>query len=191
MKEFLNSSDLLQTIVAETEANSAAARALGSVLNETQLNWKPAPEKWSIAQCFDHLTVSSAKFGQYFTKAIAGGRAKRAAASGLAYRPTLLGGWLIKQLLPESTRKVPAPKVFHPSASEIHGALERFLEQQKIFLAFVGWTAGLDYNKTRLRSPVTPLIRYSLADAYVLTVVHGQRHIAQARRVRALPNFPG
>src|SRR5205814_3770428 len=98
--------------------------------------------------------------------------------------------WLIRQLLPESTRKVPAPKVFRPSASDIHGALEKFLEQQKIFLDFVGRTEGIDYNKTRLRSPVTPLMRYSLADAYVLTVVHGQRRLAQARRVRETSGFP-
>jgi len=191
MKEFLTSPNLLHTIVSETEKNNAAASQLAGDLNETQLNWKPAPEKWSMAQCFDHLTVSSAGFDQYFINAIAARRETQAAASAPAYRPTLLGGWLIRQLLPESTRKVPAPKVFRPSASDIPGALEKFLEQQKIFLDFVGRTEGIDYNKTRLRSPVTPLMRYSLADAYVLTVVHGQRHIAQARRVRELPNFPG
>jgi hypothetical protein len=32
-------------------------------------------------------------------------------------------------------------------------------------------------------------MRYSLADAYVVTVVHGQRHLAQARRVRDTPGF--
>ncbi len=48
----------------------------------------------------------------------------------------------------------------------------------------------IDYNKTRLRSPVTPIMRYSLADAFVMTVVHGQRHLAQARRVRETSGFP-
>src|SRR5881394_2549811 len=123
MKEFLTSPNLLHTIVSETEKNNAAASQLAGDLNETQLNWKPAPEKWSMAQCFDHLTVSSAGFDQYFIKAIVAGREKQAAASAPAYRPTLLGGWLIRQLLPESTRKVPAPKVFRPSASDIPGAL--------------------------------------------------------------------
>ncbi len=51
---------------------------------------------------------------------------------------------------------------------------------------------GLDYNKTRLRSPVTPLMRYSLADAFVVTVVHtlatsGARRGACAKRQAFLP----
>jgi hypothetical protein len=33
-------------------------------------------------------------------------------------------------------------------------------------------------------------MRYSLADAFVVVVVHNQRHLAQARRVRELTNFP-
>jgi len=98
---------------------------------------------------------------------------------------------LIRQLLPEAARKVPAPKVFRPAESAaIAGALERFLRQQERFISLVSHARGIDYNKTKLRSPVTPLMRYSLADAFVITVVHGQRHLAQARRVRELPGFP-
>lgn len=33
-------------------------------------------------------------------------------------------------------------------------------------------------------------MRYSLADAFVVTVVHGWRHLAQARRVREAAGFP-
>ena len=72
----------------------------------------------------------------------------------------------------------------------INDPLERFLKQQQTFLGFVKDARGIDYNKTKLRSPVTPLMRYSLADAFVITVVHGWRHLAQARRVRETPGFP-
>jgi hypothetical protein len=33
-------------------------------------------------------------------------------------------------------------------------------------------------------------MRYSLADAFVITVVHGQRHLGQAQRVREAQGFP-
>ncbi len=189
MKQFLESADLLQTIASETEKVNGEARQLVAGLTDEQLNWKPAPSRWSIAQCLDHLAVTSEN--QDFTKAIARGREKRRASDAVAYRPTMLGGWLVKQLLPEAKRKMPAPKVFRPSeGSAINGALERFLRQQEKFLSFVNDARGIDYNKTRLRSPVTPLVRYSLADAFVMTVVHGQRHLAQARRVRETPGFP-
>ncbi|HKP38353.1 MAG TPA: DinB family protein [Pyrinomonadaceae bacterium] len=190
MKVFLESPNLLETIIAEGEKNSTAARALVGQLNESQLNWKPAPEKWSIAQCLDHLAVTSHGFDSYFTKALARGRTKWPVTSPPKYRPSFIGGWLIKQVEPVTGRNLPAPKVFRPSSSNIENALEKFLAQQETFLQFVRATEGTDFNKTRLRSPVTPLMRYSLADAFVVTVVHGQRHLAQARRVRDTPGFP-
>ena len=190
MNQFLESKDLLQTIAGETELLNDSARQLVTGLNDEQLNWKPAPDSWSIAQCMDHLAVTSEKFDQYFTSAIARGRARHRPAP-VVYRPTALGGWLIKQLLPAATRKVPAPKVFRPGeGSAIRDPLARFLHQQQIFLGFVKDARRIDYNKTKLRSPVTPLMRYSLADAFVITVVHGWRHLAQARRVRETPGFP-
>lgn len=191
MNLFQDSRKFLQTIAAEAARNSDAARQLVSGLSEDQLNWKPAPDKWSIAQCLDHLAVTSSKFGPYFTSALARARQKWPVTSPPSYRPTFVGGWLIKQVTPETGRNLPAPKVFRPSeSSNIHAALESFLEQQERFIKFVRETDGVDYNKTRLRSPVTPLMRYSLADAFVVTVVHGQRHLAQARRVRETSGFP-
>ena len=191
MKQFLESEDLLQTLASETEKVNREARQLVADLADAQLNWRPAPKEWSIAQCLEHLAVTGEKFDQDFAKALARGREKRPASGAVRYRPTILGGWLVKQLSPEARRKMPAPKVFRPSeSSAIKGALERFLIEQEKFLGFVSDARGIDYNRTRLRSPVTPFMRYSLADALVMTVVHGQRHLAQARRVREMAEFP-
>jgi hypothetical protein len=190
MTPFLNA-NLLQTVVAGAEKNSDDAHQLFGDLTEDQRNWKPSPDRWSIAQCLDHLAVATDKFGPYLTAAIASGREKYPVAISPGYQPSLLGGWLIRQLLPESTRRVPAPKIFRPGeTAPILGALEHFLKAQNEFLGFVRQAEGLDYNKARLRSPVTPLMRYSLADAFVITVVHGQRHLGQAQRVHEAQGFP-
>jgi hypothetical protein len=191
MKRFLESSDFLQTVVEEAEKNSAEARSLVAGLSEEQLNWTFAPNKWSMAQCVDHLAVTSQAFGPHFTTAIKRGRERWPVSGAVVYRPTWVGGWLLKQVTPEVTRKLPAPKVFRPTqAPLIKGALEKFLKEQDVFLGFVQAAEGLDYNKTRLRSPVTPLMRYSLADAFLVTVLHEQRHLAQARRMRETQGFP-
>lgn len=191
MDQFLHSTNLLQTIVAAAEENSAAARELVSGLSHAQLNWKVSPEKWSIAQCLDHLAVASRKFDSHLSAALERGRKKWPVRSGPAYRPSFMGGWLIKLVHPETGRNLPAPKVFRPAeSSDIGQPLEKFLKQQDRFMEFVRGTEGVDYNKTKLRSPVTPLMRYSLADAFVVTVVHGRRHLGQARRVRETPGFP-
>ena len=190
MKQFLESKNLVATVIAEAQRNAEEARRVVRGLSDAQLNWKPSPDKWSIAQCLEHLTAASGGFNPYFVEALARGRQRFAAASPPTYQPSFMGRWLIKHVEPESPRKLRAPKIFKPSTSNVQNALDNFLEQQKAFLEFVAETNGIDYNRTRLRSPVTPLVRYSLADAFVVTVVHGQRHLAQARRVREMAGFP-
>ena len=191
MQTFLDSSDLLNTIASEAEKNNDDARAVASDLNETQLNWKPLPQQWSIAQCLEHLAITSAKFDEYFSAAIARAQQKYPAKTSPKYKPSLIGGWLARQVDPVGGRNLPAPKVFRPTAgSEIPGSLDLFLKQQAKFIDFVRACQRIDYNKTRIRSPVTPFMRYSLADAFVITVLHGQRHLGQARRVRERPEFP-
>ena len=191
MKQFLESPDFLQTVIAETEKNSDEAKRLVEGLSEGQLSWTSNPQSWSIAQCLDHLAVSGEKFSSYFNDAIDRGGRKWPVTAPVPYRPTLLGGLLIKQVVPEAKRKFPAPKILRPSQSQaIPGVVEKFLDQQNRFLDYVRQAKGLDYNKTRMRSPVTPLMRYSLADAFVVIVVHTQRHLGQARRMRETAGFP-
>jgi hypothetical protein len=190
MKQFLESPDFLQTVISESEKVNEATKRLVDGLSENQLGWTSTPGSWSIAQCLDHLTVSSAGFNPYFNNALERGRKKAPTAGLVPYRPSFMGGWLIKQLVPEATRKVPAPKIFRPSDAPVPGAVEKFLKQQSEFLSYVRDTKGIDYNKTRLRSPVTPIVRYSLADAFVIIVVHNWRHLGQAQRMRDTPGFP-
>ena len=190
MKVFLDAADFLSTVASETDKNNDAARTLTAGLTAAQLNWKPSAEQWSIAQCLDHLTVATNEFEKYFQTALQRARERWPVTNSPRYKPSMLGGWLAKQVSPEAPRKITAPKIFRPAASNIPEALEKFVNQQARFLAFVRDSTGIDYNRTRLRSPVTPLMRYSLADAFVITVLHGQRHLAQAGRVREMPEFP-
>src|SRR5688572_29003708 len=33
--------------------------ALGDALSPAQFNWRPAPDKWSVGECFDHLAIAT------------------------------------------------------------------------------------------------------------------------------------
>ena len=191
MKAFLDSPDLLNTIASQAQNNNDTARAVAGDLTEGQLNWKPSAEQWSVAQCLEHLAVATRGFDKYFVSALERAKNKFQTTNPPTYKPTMMGGWLARHVAPESPRKLRAPKIFRPpDASAIEGSLQMFLDEQQKFIDFVRQCPGIDYNKTRIRSPVTPLVRYSLADAFVITVLHAQRHLAQARRVRESPGFP-
>ena len=191
MKAFLDSADLLNTIRSEAAKNDDTARAVAGDLTEAQLNWKPSPDQWSVAQCLEHLAAATRGFDPHFAAALDRAKRKPPIVVSPIYKPTKMGSWLARHVAPESPRKLRSPKRFRPAdSSNIQGSLEMFLDEQQRFVDFVRRCQGIDYNKTRIRSPVTPLVRYSLADAFVITVVHAQRHLAQARRVRELPEFP-
>jgi hypothetical protein len=135
--------------------------------------------------------VSTKSFDKYFADVLRRGRSQPPITNPPAYKPTMMGGWLARHVAPESPKKLRAPRIFRPeNATAIQGSLPMFLHEQQKFIDFVRQSTGIDYNKTRLRSPVTPLVRYSLGDAFVITVLHAQRHLAQARRVRESPRFP-
>jgi len=51
-------------------------------------------------------------------------------------------------------------------------------------------TADLNLEKIKIASPVISVITYSLMDAYIVVIRHEQRHLLQAKRVRAMDSFP-
>jgi len=54
------------TIIAEVrDVSDEADRRFGRLTPE-QLNWRPAPESWGVAQCLEHLIAMNADFFPVF-----------------------------------------------------------------------------------------------------------------------------
>jgi uncharacterized damage-inducible protein DinB len=161
-----------------------------SSLNADQLNWKPAAEKWSIAQCLDHLIIANSKFIPLFDDILQKG-----------YHPTwwqrlspfsaFFGKSMVKTLGPVPKRKFKAPKIFKPASSNIHlEILDQFQKQQQDLKARFIALIDIKPEKIIMRSPVTKLVTYSVQHALELIAGHEQRHINQALAVLHHPNFP-
>ena len=67
----------LSTVLAEAAVVADEIARRFCRLSAGQLNWKPAPDEWSIAQCFDHLVVSERPFVPIFEDIRAGRRRPR------------------------------------------------------------------------------------------------------------------
>jgi DinB superfamily len=179
----------LPTVI--TAANNVAdeVRTTFGHLTPSQLNWKPSAERWSVAQCFEHLLASSKGYFPIVDNVLAGYR--RTFWQSMPVLPGLMGKLLIKSMDPASTRKVKAPKRFQPAQSEIRGSIiNDFVDQQKQLVEKMKSTEQLDLEKIVITSPVAAVITYSLMDAYRFIVVHEQRHFQQAKRVTEEPRFP-
>ena len=174
-----------------TAANNIAAEAKSTFgrLTPTQLNWKPSAERWSVAQCFEHLLTSNKGFFPRVEGVIAG--IKPTFWQRMPVLPGLAGRLLIKSLDPKSTRKIKAPAKFQPAQSDISASvIDDFADQQAKIVEKMKATEHLNLEKIIITSPVAAAITYSMMDAYRIIVVHDRRHFEQARRVTEEPAFP-
>lgn len=179
----------LPTLISSANKIADEATTTFGNLSASQLNWKPSPERWSVAQCFDHLITANRAYFPIIEEVLA--EKKRTFWQSMPVLPGLTGRFFIKTLDPASTRKVKAPKRFEPAQSDITGSvINNFVDQQGRLVERMKATEHLDLEKIVITSPAAGVITYSLMDAYRIIVVHEQRHFQQARRVTEGPAFP-
>jgi len=180
----------LPQILTEAEVIARDAERLFGGLNAAQLNWRPSPERWSVAQCLDHLINSNREMHGPLDEVLAGRKRTRM----LERVPGLAGFWgrlMVKSLRPEATRKLKSPATSSPSASAIAPDIERrFVTEQHTTITRMRSLEGRDPARVVLTSPFMAMIVYSALDACRIIVVHERRHFAQAQRVMAAPGFP-
>jgi hypothetical protein len=180
----------LPEIISGLEVITEATQKTFGSLSSLQLNWKPAPDRWSIAQCFEHLMNTNKSYLPIFQR-IANDEKKNTVWESMPFLPRFFGGMLVKSLMPTSARKLKAPGVFAPSSSEIDEKIVwRFIDQQKEMTRSMAALEGKDLDAIRLTSPALKLITYSLRDACRIIVVHEQRHFQQAERLVSETGFP-
>jgi DinB family protein len=180
----------LPQIYDETEAIAADAKTLFGHLNPEQLNWKPAADSWSVAQCLDHLITSNVGYDPVFDR-ILKGEYRKAFLHRIPFLPAFFGRTLIKATSPDSQRKYKAPDSAQPSSSAIDPQIvEHFVANHREMLAKMKSVENRDPAKIIVTSPFLSVVVYSMLDAFRLIVAHDRRHFAQAQRVTQAAGFP-
>jgi len=179
----------LPAVLAEANRIASEAKSSFGNLSESQLNWKPSADRWSVAQCFDHLLQSNKGYLPIIDSVLAG--KKPTLLERVPVFPGLLGKLLIKQLDPTTTRKLKSPKNFVPAQSDISASvIDDFVDQQNTIVQKMKSTDHLNLEKIIITSPAVSAVTYSLMDAYRVIVVHEARHFQQAKRVTEESGFP-
>lgn len=183
--------ELIQTFNDEMQAVAADASATFGAMTGEQLNWKPAADSWSIAQCFDHLIVTHGLYFPIFER-LAAGEAKMTFWEKFSPFSGFFGRFLIKGLDPKNKKKIKTTGRAQPASSEIApDIIERFSSHQKeIIDAVAKLPQEIDASRQMVTSPLMGLITYSLADTFTFMPLHCRRHFEQARRVAETPGFP-
>lgn len=155
----------------------------------TQLNWQPQSDRWSIAQCVDHLVRSNDKMFQAMDRAL--DRTTRPTVwQRLPLWPRLFGWMLITSQAPGGTQKFTAPAIARPASSDIaREVIDQFIARQRQAIDAVRALDATDAARI-MASPFMARITYSVLDGYRLIAAHQRRHVEQARRVAEHPQFP-
>lgn len=170
---------------AATEAVNADAARLTAGLDDAALHRAPPGGGWSVAQVFEHLCVAADAYLDLMARVIGGAHGRPAAAPGETWKPSLMGGLLVRILQPSFTPRLPAPRDFRPGATPRPDVVAEFLRRQATMLELMTRAEGLAWRRMGMASPESRLVRMNLGDAFTVLVVHAQRHMGQVARVRA------
>jgi hypothetical protein len=170
--------------VAELESSRRAFLEATNGLSEAQWNFKPAPDRWSIAECSEHIAVTEVLILKLVTNQVLKGPAapeKRALVQG---KDTALMAMGV-----DRSAKFKAPEAIQPTRRWVTSGeiTKNVLDNRARTIDFINTTQE-DLRNHFMDHPV-----FKTLDTYqwiLLTSAHIRRHTAQILEVKADPNFP-
>jgi hypothetical protein len=172
----------LRGLLARIEETNRAMREAVEPLDAAGLARRPPAGGWSVGEVLEHLVVAGGIYNDHTRSVLDGARHARRPESG-PWRPSMMGGFLVRGLDPRSARRVPAPKIFKPGPQPRPDVFGAFLDTQRELAGLIRRAEDFDLARVRTYSPVSRLIRINLGDCLTIPVVHAERHLQQIRRV--------
>ena len=159
---------------------------LFGTLTSEELNWKPSPATWSIAQNIDHLIVINQTYFPALDD-LRSGRYKLPLLAKPGFIVSFLGKMILNGVNPDRKKKMKTFPIWEPMQSHISsGILEKFSEHQSQLKHEIEASAELIQRKAIISSPANKNIVYKLETAFDIIVTHEQRHLAQSKEVLEL-----
>ena len=159
------------------------AHALTADLDDASVNWREAPEKWSVAQCLDHLSVTARRYAESIEPVVEEARRNGVTGDGPPRRG-LLGKLFIRILEPPVKFRAKAPQPFTPR-SEISkvDVLDEYDASHRALRALIEKSDGLDLGQVRLASPAASWMKLRLGECYAILTAHERRHLWQVEQI--------
>ncbi|MBD0331087.1 MAG: DinB family protein [Chitinophagaceae bacterium] len=152
-------------------------------LSEAQLNFKPAPEKWSVKECVQHLASA-----EYILWSMAEAALKQPADAEKRKDVKVTDEQLIK-MVRDRSNKVKTSEPFEPQNAKWKTAEEALdaLKDKRADLIKYAKTTTDDLRNHVVQLPFGTIDTYQLL---LMISSHSNRHTQQIEEVKADPNFP-
>ncbi|MCH4821670.1 DinB family protein [Gramella lutea] len=157
-----------------------------SMLSEKDLNWKPSPKVWSIAENIDHLITLNETYFPGFSK-LKKGTYQLPFISRFGFVVNFFGNMILKSVQPDNLKKTKTFPIWRPKKSEFSkNILNRFEEHQKRLKEEIEKIEDKVKENAVISSPANKNIVYRLETAFDILVAHEKRHYLQAENVYKL-----
>lgn len=160
-------------------------------LSDKQIAWKPSPEKWSVAECLQHLNIANCfyvKKVDVILSKIDKSEFPVKSNFDLSFQGKIFVNYIID---PKTKYKFSAPKVTKPGPDlDISKLKTKFVEIINALQRQIVLSESLNLERIKIASPFTNLLKFTLGDVYMISARHTQRHVNQALRVIDLAEFP-
>ena len=151
-------------------------------LSANQWNFKPGPDRWSIAEVVEHIAAAEDYLEGNVTTKVMKAPARKENADVKAIDEMVLKG------VPDRSHKAQAPEPLKPTNrfGSPEAALKHFLESRQRTEDFLKST-----NDLRAHATDSPMGKQLDAYQWILFIAaHSDRHTKQIVEVKADPNFP-
>ncbi len=181
-------SDVRSQVLEGFVAVTAEVRARFGSLTREQLEWRPPSGGWSVAQCLDHLIITTTSYLPDLRAIGAGTRPVRTWERLSPFSRAF--GRMLVSLMRQDDKRSKTPPRFVPPSDVGGDIVARFAESQDELAAAIRTTMHVDWDRTIVTSTFNRIATYPLADAYTIILEHQRRHLRQAQRVIEESGFP-
>jgi hypothetical protein len=179
----------VEAVADALRAADEEATKLASRLSPNQADWRPSSQSWNIRQCLDHLAQTNVILANSLQEAVS--RSEKSGGSSSQITPGWFGSFFVAKMEPPATTKFKNPPKVTPSASgNIQDALAAFKKSHELARKVLESSTNVDLNRVRFRSPFLSILYFTVGTGLLTINAHDRRHIWQAERIAALPEFP-
>lgn len=148
-----------------------------------EINWKPSPEAWSIAQNIDHLMVINSSYFPII-QAARDQSLRIPFLSKIPFIPRKIGSLLLKAVGPENKTKARTFPIWEPDYNDLpDDIIKQFFDHQEELKKVMIQSEDLIQKNQVIHSPANPYIIYHLETAFEIILAHELRHLEQAKNV--------
>ncbi|WP_295126776.1 DinB family protein [uncultured Chitinophaga sp.] len=184
-----NRLELLSALQSDVNRIESVVKDEISGLTPNILLQSPAPDKWSIAQCLEHLNGYGRYYLPQLDAAIAGGALQKTIPPAV-FKSSWLGNYFTNMMKPQADgalkSKMQSPRDKVPQSKlNTSAVLDEFMDQQKQLTALLQRAEKVNIQKLPVPTSLSKWIKLSAGDTFRFLIAHEQRHLLQALRAKS------